>query len=90
MRLAGYFLLNKPLDPKNGKFPFIYFSKTRQESWGGLLGILLVLVAVAAKNKDSFTLNLAPGAGLPAAWMGYRPDPAGCRKTAFNKGQETL
>lgn len=62
--LAGYFLLNKPLDPKNGKFPFIYFSKTRQESWGGLLGILLVLVAVAAKNKDSFTLNLVLGAGL--------------------------
>lgn len=62
--IAGYLLLNRPLDPEKGKFPLIYFSKTRQESWGGLLGILILLCAFAFKNKDSFTLNLILGAGL--------------------------
>ena len=41
--VAGYFIFNKPLKLKDKKFPKIYFSKTRQESWGALLGAFLVL-----------------------------------------------
>ena len=39
--LTFYFIFNKPLKPAENKFPKIYFSIKRQESWGGLLGILI-------------------------------------------------
>lgn len=65
--LGGYFLLNKPHDPKNNKFPKIYFSKTRQESWGGLLGILVLLILVSALRSDFFALKLMLCSGLSGA-----------------------
>ncbi|MDR1629380.1 MAG: hypothetical protein LBS36_04085 [Oscillospiraceae bacterium] len=67
LALGGYFLLNKPLDPKNNKFPKIYFSKTRQESWGGLLGILLLMVIIMFLRGDCFALKLMLGSGLSGA-----------------------
>ena len=54
--VAGYFIFNKPLNPKEKKFPKIYFSKTRQESWGALLGAFLVLFMFAAIKLNTLTI----------------------------------
>ncbi len=50
-----YFILNKPLKPAENKFPKIYFSKTRQESWGALLGVFLTLFVFAIIKSNTFT-----------------------------------
>ncbi len=54
--VGGYFLFNKPLKPKENKFPKIYFSKTRQESWGALLGAFLVLFVFAIIKLNIITI----------------------------------
>ncbi len=54
--VAGYFIFNKPLNVKENKFPKIYFSKTRQESWGALLGALLVLIVFAIIKLNVLTI----------------------------------
>lgn len=54
--VGGYFLFNKPLNIKEKKFPKIYFSKTRQESWGALLGAFLVLIIFAIIKLNVITL----------------------------------
>ena len=54
--VGGYFLFNKPLSPKDNKFPKIYFSKTRQESWGALLGAFLVLFVFAIIKQNTMTV----------------------------------
>lgn len=65
--LTGYFLLNKPLNVKKGKFPKIYFSKTRQECWGGLLGILVLLTLFMWLRSDIFSILLMLGSALSGA-----------------------
>lgn len=54
--VGGYFLFNKPLKPKENRFPKLYFSKTRQESWGALLGAFLVLTVFAIIKLNAMTL----------------------------------
>ncbi len=54
--VAGYFIFNKPLNVKEKKFPKIYFSKTRQESWGALLGAFLVLLVFAIIKLNTLTI----------------------------------
>lgn len=54
-----YFLFNKPLKPHESKFPKIYFSKTRQESWGALLGIFITLTAFAIIKHNTLTIVFA-------------------------------
>ena len=55
MGIGFYFLFNKPL--KKGKeHPVIYFSKTRQESWGALLGVYLVLLVFAIIKLNLLTI----------------------------------
>lgn len=54
--LICYFIFNKPLKPKENKFPRIYFSKTRQESWGALLGVFLSLLIFSVVKSNSFTV----------------------------------
>ncbi len=66
--IIWYMLLNKPHDPKHGKTPKIFFSKTRQEAWGGLYGILLVLAIMMFTKKDYFALKLTLGAYLSGAF----------------------
>lgn len=51
-----YFLFNLPHKPKENIFPKIYFSKTRRESWGALLGMLIIFIGVAAVKKEMFSL----------------------------------
>ena len=65
---AGFYvLLNKPHRPGEGKLPRIYFSKTRQECWGGLLGILLLFVLFMAAKRDRFALWMTLGSLLSGA-----------------------
>ncbi len=54
--VAGYFIFNKPLKVKEKRFPKIYFSKTRQESWGALLGAFLSLFVFAAVKLNILTV----------------------------------
>ena len=65
--LGFYFLLNKPHKPKEDKLPKIYFSKTRQECWGGLLGIFVLFVGFMAFKGDRFALWLTLGSLLSGA-----------------------
>ena len=51
-----YLILNKPLNSSKKVFPKIYFSKTRQESWGALFGMFVVLLGVSAVKKSEFAL----------------------------------
>lgn len=51
-----YKLFNKPLDIEENKYPKIYFSKTRQESWGAMLGIFVSLYAFGIINLDLFSI----------------------------------
>lgn len=53
--LGFYFLFNKPL--KKGKeHPAIYFSKTRKECWGALLGVYMVLLVFAIIKFNLLTI----------------------------------
>ncbi len=60
--ISFYFLFNKPLKPSENKFPKIYFSIKRQESWGGLLGILAEIIIFALINKDLAVVTMSGGA----------------------------
>lgn len=64
---AFYFIFNKPNNPEENKFPKIYFSIKRQESWGGLLGILLEIVIFSTVFKDWSVLAMTSGAFLSGA-----------------------
>lgn len=68
--LLGYYIFNKPYNKEKGTFPRVYFSVTRKETWGGLLGILCAFVAVAAVNLDVFTLIVAT-AGVLSGGIGW-------------------
>lgn len=54
--IAFYFLFNRPLGKKENKHPKIYFSKTRQESWGALLGVYLVLLVFGIIKLNILTI----------------------------------
>lgn len=60
--LSFYFIFNKPLKPSENRFPKIYFSIKRQESWGGLLGILAEIIIFALINKDLSVVAMSGGA----------------------------
>lgn len=69
--VGGYFLFNKPLNPKGNKFPKIYFSKTRQESWGALLGAFLALFifAIIKLNLTTIIFSLSCGLFGAVGWV---------------------
>jgi len=54
--LIGDQIFNRPWDQKAGRYPKIYFSLTRRESWGGYLLAMLGICVLAAVNGDAFTL----------------------------------
>ena len=56
LRYVGILLFNRPLNPGENKFPKFYFSKTRQESWGGLLVLQLMLIILMAVRHDTYSL----------------------------------
>ena len=49
---AFYFIFNNPHNPAENKFPKIYFSIKRKESWGGLFGILTEIIGFSVIFKD--------------------------------------
>lgn len=51
------FIFNRPLNAEKNVFPKIYFSKTRKESWGAMLGLLSELVTVAVIKKLWFPVK---------------------------------
>ena len=51
-----YKLLNHPLNVKDNIYPKIYFSKTRKESWGALLGIFISLFLYSVIRGNTFSL----------------------------------
>ncbi len=51
----GRALFNRPHDPKNNKFPKIYFSRTRVEYWGGHLFVFLTFFCLNLVRGDCFT-----------------------------------
>ena len=59
--LTFYLIFNKPLNPEENRFPKIYFSIKRQESWGGLLGILIEIILFAWLAKDWSCLAMILG-----------------------------
>ncbi len=54
--IAFYFLFNKPFSVDDNKYPRIYFSKSRQESWGAILGIILPLLITGIIKRDLFSV----------------------------------
>ena len=69
--VGGYFLFNKPLNPKGNKFPKIYFSKTRQESWGALLGAFhaLFIFAIIKLNLTTIIFSLSCALFGAVGWV---------------------
>ncbi len=59
-----YRIFNKPYDKENNLFPKIYFSITRKETWGGLLGILLEIIVFSVIFKDWSCLAMTGGSFL--------------------------
>ncbi len=56
IQFAGIRIFNKPYDPKNNKFPKIYFSLTSREEWGGNLLMLIVMLALSIINGDTYAV----------------------------------
>ncbi len=54
--LLFYRIFNKPLSVEDNKYPRFYFSKTRQESWGAIFGIIIPLLAMAIFKGDKFSI----------------------------------
>ncbi len=54
--IALYYAFNKPMSVADNKYPRFYFSKTRQESWGAIFGIVVVLMAMAVFKGDRFSI----------------------------------
>ena len=65
--LVFYYLLNKPHDKENGRFPKIYFSITRKETWGGLFGLLVEIIAFSVALKDYSALVMTAGSFISGA-----------------------
>lgn len=65
--LAFFFIFNKPYNPDENKFPKIYFSIKRRETWGGLLGMLLEIIIFSLVFKDWSALAMTGGAFLSGA-----------------------
>jgi hypothetical protein len=67
LRGLGVYILNRPVKPRENIFPKIYFSKTRNESWGGLLFVLLALTALMAAKGDTYSLGFTLAGAVSGA-----------------------
>lgn len=65
--LVFYYIFNKPYDKENNKYPKIYFSIKRKETWGGLSGILTEILVFALVFKDFSCLAMSLGSFLSGA-----------------------
>ena len=67
LSMLGDQIFNRPWDQAAGRFPKIYFSTGRRESWGGYLFAMLGICLLAAINGDIFTIILTLVAALGGA-----------------------
>ena len=67
LRLLGILIFNHPLKPVENKFPKFYFSLTRQEEWGGLLVLILMLIVLMAIREDTYSLMFCAAGALSGA-----------------------
>ena len=65
--LIGDQIFNRPWDQKAGRYPKIYFSLGRRESWGGYLLAMLGICVLAAINGDAFTLVMTAVSAIGGA-----------------------
>lgn len=56
LSLLFHKLLNYPHNVKENKYPLIYFSKTRRESWGAMLGIFISLFIFSLIRGNLFSV----------------------------------
>lgn len=65
------FLFNRPYDPETGKYPRVYFSKTRKETWGNVLAFTADIIIISAANRDLLTLAMTCAGFLTGGfgWM---------------------
>ena len=66
--MLGDQVFNRPWDQKAGRYPKIYFSLGRRESWGGYLFAMLGICLLAVVNGDWFTVLMALIAGIGGAF----------------------
>ena len=57
--LIGKWFFNMPIKAKEGIFPAIYFSKTREESWGANLLMLVEMLVYMLIFGDTYSIKLA-------------------------------
>ena len=69
--LLFYFIFNRPYKPLENKFPKIYFSYTRHESWGALIGLFLMCLITVILKKSFFGIifTLFCAAGGAIGWV---------------------
>ncbi len=70
MQIIGSRIINTPYNPEKGKYPKLYFSKTRREEWGGNVFMLLSMMIMAGLRGDVLTLILIAG-GLVFGAIGW-------------------
>lgn len=63
-------LFNRPYDPEKGRYPRVYFSKTRRESWGFVLAFTADILIISSVNKDLLTLAMT-SAGFLTGGLGW-------------------
>ena len=57
--LIGKWFFNMPINAKENKFPAIYFSKTREESWGANLLMLVEMLVFMLVFNDTYSIKMA-------------------------------
>ncbi len=71
LAILFYKIFNHPLDVNDNKYPRIYFSKTRKESWGAMLGIFtsLFIYNIIRGNLFSIIFPLSCGIFGGLGWV---------------------
>jgi len=64
------FIFNRPYKPAEGKFPRVYFSKTRKETWGIVLAFTADFLIISAVNNDRLTFVMT-AAGFLTGGLGW-------------------
>lgn len=70
LALSFTFIFNRPYKPSEGKFPRVYFSKTRKETWGTVLAFTCDFLIISAINNDRLTFVMTV-AGFAVGGTGW-------------------
>lgn len=66
----GFFVLNWPQKPKEGKFPKLYFSEGRTETWGGIFFVCIEIILFGAITMNWFVVEMTL-CGLVTGGLGF-------------------